>query len=116
MSKTFGKLLEDIREQHGLSASRLARRVGCDHSYISRLEYGTRTPSFSLVVLLANALGLQGAERIRFFSSAHFSEHPISRIESMLLHDIQMADLDYDKYRVVKAVLTEQRPYQLPLF
>ena len=116
MSKAFGEALQDLRQEYSLSVSALARHVGCSPSYISRLEYGDRTPSFSLVVLIANTFQLSGPERIAFFSSANFSEHPISRIEAVLLHDIQQAQVSEYQHRIVQAVLTApEKARQLPL-
>lgn len=57
----FGAALERRRLARGLSQSKLAELAGVDHSYVSRLTVGERTPSYSVV--LALALGCTESER-----------------------------------------------------
>lgn len=52
----FGVNLSRARERCGLSQSQLARKVDVVDSYVSRLETGRATPSFSLIVRLAATL------------------------------------------------------------
>lgn len=52
----FGALLRTTREARGLSQAQLAKRAGCDHTQISRMEAGTRNPYPDLVRRLATAL------------------------------------------------------------
>lgn len=40
----FSSLLYDLRTRHGVRQVELARRIGCDQSYISALEYGAKGP------------------------------------------------------------------------
>ena len=42
---TFAPLLREYRDRRRLSQSRLAEAAGFDHSYVSRLESGTRMPT-----------------------------------------------------------------------
>ena len=58
----FGVNLAHAREACGLSQSQLARKVDVVDSYISRLETGRATPSFSLIVRLAAELGTTPSE------------------------------------------------------
>lgn len=58
----FGVNLAHAREVCGLSQSQLARKVDVVDSYISRLETGRATPSFSLIVRLAAELGTTPSE------------------------------------------------------
>lgn len=55
---SFAVALKTYRERSGLSQSQLAVEAGFDHSYISRLEAGTRTPRRDCVLTLAERLGL----------------------------------------------------------
>jgi len=55
---TFADLLRTFRVTRGLSQARLARRAQLDHSYLSRLEAGTRVPSRDTVLQLCTALRL----------------------------------------------------------
>lgn len=59
----FGAALERRRLARGLSLSKLAELAGVDHSYVSRLTAGKRSPSYSVVLALALALGCTEPER-----------------------------------------------------
>jgi transcriptional regulator with XRE-family HTH domain len=58
----FGINLAHARERCGVSQSQLARKVDVVDSYISRLETGRATPSFSLIVRLAAELDTTPSE------------------------------------------------------
>lgn len=47
--------IAEHRDRARLSQSRLALAIGCDHSYISRLESGERQPSRRIVADIARA-------------------------------------------------------------
>lgn len=49
--------LRELREARGWSASELARRVGRDQPWVSRVEAGVQTPSLHNAVVLAETLG-----------------------------------------------------------
>ena len=57
-TETFGQRLARLREDAGLSQSALARRVGTSQSAISQMEAGDRSPSYGMLVQLADALGV----------------------------------------------------------
>lgn len=61
----FGAALAGHLEAQRLSQARLAERIGCEHSYISRLISAGRAPSREMVVALADALGLGMVDRLR---------------------------------------------------
>ena len=42
MPMPIGELVRVTRERHGLSQARLARRIGSDRAYVSRVEAGGR--------------------------------------------------------------------------
>lgn len=69
---TFGIALQDARVMRRVSQSKLAARAGFDHSYVSRLESGTRTPTREAVLHLAGALGLDAAGTDQLLSAAGF--------------------------------------------
>lgn len=54
----FGRRLEKIRTDAGLSQTGLATRVNSSQSAISQMESGERKPSFDMVRQLATALGV----------------------------------------------------------
>jgi transcriptional regulator with XRE-family HTH domain len=57
----FGERLAQIREDAGLSQTKLAERVGTSQSAISQMEKGDRKPSFDMLRQLAAALGVSPA-------------------------------------------------------
>lgn len=54
----FGRRLEKIRTDAGLSQTGLATRINSSQSAISQMESGERKPSFDMVRQLASALGV----------------------------------------------------------
>jgi len=71
-AEPFGAELRAMREARRFSQAELARRAGVDHSFISRLESGSRKPSRKMVALLAEALELERALRQRLFVAAGY--------------------------------------------
>jgi ribosome-binding protein aMBF1 (putative translation factor) len=53
-----GQVLLDARKNARLTQEELARRIGADKSYISRIERGVTVPSVATFYRLVNALGL----------------------------------------------------------
>ena len=66
----FGSTLRFWREDAGLSQVNLAFDVGCDRSYIHRLESGNRKPSREMVTDIAYALKLPDVERVGLYAAA----------------------------------------------
>lgn len=56
-STGFGKRLRDLRHSKGIGIKVLAKAVGVDHSYISKIERAKVLPSISIIRKLANHLG-----------------------------------------------------------
>lgn len=52
------QILLDARKNARLSQEELAKRIGADKSYISRIEKGTVVPSVATFYRIINALGL----------------------------------------------------------
>jgi transcriptional regulator with XRE-family HTH domain len=52
----LGPRLRQVREERGLSARELARRVGCSPSLISQIERGVSAPSVGVLYALATEL------------------------------------------------------------
>jgi predicted ATPase/DNA-binding XRE family transcriptional regulator len=81
--QTFGEMLRQRRVAAGLTQEELAERAGLSRRGISDLERGARThPYRETLSLLADALGLQGAERRAFFAAVarrSTSEPAVSR-------------------------------------
>lgn len=77
---TFAPLLREFRDRRRLSQSRLAEAAGFDHSYVSRLESGTRMPTRDAVAKLADAMGLEDGERDALLASAGFMPGKIENL------------------------------------
>lgn len=78
----FGRRLERIRTDAGLSQTGLATRVQTSQSAISQMESGERKPSFDMLRELAKALGVKpsyllGAdvEELSKEEQTHFREY-----------------------------------------
>ena len=54
---TIGEAIRIVRRQKGLTQKDLADRIGISYVNISRIESGRRTPSFTTVSKIADALG-----------------------------------------------------------
>ncbi|NDV66295.1 helix-turn-helix domain-containing protein [Bacteroides sp. 224] len=52
-----GQIIEDARKKANISQAELARRIGSDRSYISRIESGQTEPKVSTFYRIMNALG-----------------------------------------------------------
>ena len=68
-SQLIGELIRATRERHGLTQARLARRIGSDRAYVSRVEGGAVSPTFNWVARVMAAMGEElvlGVRRSRF--------------------------------------------------
>lgn len=54
-----GQIISDARKQEKITQSELARRVGTNKSYISKIENGLIEPGVSLFLRIIDALGLR---------------------------------------------------------
>jgi DNA-binding XRE family transcriptional regulator len=52
-----GHIIENARKKAHLTQSELARRIGSDRAYISRIEHGHTDPRVSTFYRIMNALG-----------------------------------------------------------
>lgn len=78
----FGTVLKRYREGRRVSQSKLAARAGFDHSYVSRLESGARTPTREAVQQLARALELDRVRQDELLAAAGFLPSEISSLLS----------------------------------
>ena len=58
----LARIIRERRQAMGLSQSKLADRLYCDHSLVSRIESGTRSPSIDLVANLGNVMEIPLAD------------------------------------------------------
>lgn len=113
----FGGVLKEFRESRRVSQSKLAQRAGFDHSYVSRLESGARTPTRDAVDQLAQALELSGVQHDELLVSAGFLPREVSSLLAgepeitEVLNLLQNADVP-EEYRLsmrqVLRVLADQ--------
>jgi transcriptional regulator with XRE-family HTH domain len=61
----LGRAVRSIRDEHGISQVQLAATTGFTQSWISHVECGSRNPSWSNVVRLAEGLGVSVSELAR---------------------------------------------------
>jgi len=68
----FGQVLRRLRTEQGLTQEELAFRGGLDRTFPSLLERGLRTPTLTVICILAQALQMtpgelvaQAAQRVR---------------------------------------------------
>ena len=78
----FGIALKALRETRRVSQSKLAERAGFDHSYVSRLESGARTPTREAVLQLAGAMTLAHGEQDALLAAAGFLPREVASLLS----------------------------------
>lgn len=54
----LGQIIKTSRKNERMTQEELAKRIGTDKSYISRVEHGTTIPSVTTFYRMASALGL----------------------------------------------------------
>ena len=69
---TIAELLRVTRERHGLTQARLARRIGSDRAYISRVESGEVSPT---VDWARRAMAAMGEELVVGVRRSRFDDH-----------------------------------------
>jgi transcriptional regulator with XRE-family HTH domain len=72
LGMTIGELLRSTRERHGLTQARLARRIGSDRAYISRVEAGEMSPTIDWV---RRAMAAMGEELVLDVQRSRFDDH-----------------------------------------
>ena len=89
---TFADELQTIRMwiRPHVSQSRLAKAAGVDHSYISRLEDGSRKPTREMVDRIATALSATPEERTRLMESAGFTDGLPADVEQFRSYPVEV--------------------------
>lgn len=117
MSATFGVVLKQFRETRRVSQSKLAERAGFDHSYVSRLESGARTPTRDAVEQLSNAMELAQLQQDELLAAAGFLPREVSSLLAdepeitevlNLLQNSHVPSAYRDSMRQVLRLLAEQ--------
>lgn len=73
-----GVAIRELRERRAWTQAELAREIGTDHSYISRIEAGNRWPSRKFMVRCAAAFGLEEEERETFLATAGYLDDALA--------------------------------------
>jgi len=63
--KIFGQVLQEIRQERGLSQEQLGFESGYHRTYISLLERGRKNPSLNTIFQLAAALNVAPSEMLQ---------------------------------------------------
>jgi transcriptional regulator with XRE-family HTH domain len=58
----FGKILQEERKAKKISQEKLAKLTGLDRTFISLIENGKRSPTFSTILKLCSALEIDPSE------------------------------------------------------
>ena len=61
-SAALGRAIKLLRTEQGVERKELADRAGISYSYLAEIENGNKPPSSSVLVVLAEALGLRPAQ------------------------------------------------------
>jgi transcriptional regulator with XRE-family HTH domain len=114
----FALLLRCFRERADFSCNELARAVGVDPSYISRLERAEREPPRRRVVAaIAHALQLAAADQDRLLVSAGYAPAAIAALGQWdptlqavaeVLTDPQVPADALEQFRGVVAILAQR--------
>lgn len=71
-SLSFARMLEQLRDERGLTKADLAKKAGVDPSTITRFEQGTRLPERATVLQLADAMVLPMVDRDTLLAAAGY--------------------------------------------
>lgn len=79
--RTLGDTIRRHRERAGLSVRQLSAKTGLNHSYLSRLENGTREhPAPEVLQSIARAFDLEPAKLLRFIGIKPTDLMPSKRV------------------------------------
>lgn len=65
--KKFGEVLRRMRKERGLSQEALAERAEIAADYLGFIERGENVPTLSVILKIADALGVNASELLRPF-------------------------------------------------
>ncbi len=69
LERLFGRILQELRTERGLSQEKLGFESNYHRTYISQLERGQKNPSLKAIFRLARVLGIRPSEMIRRIES-----------------------------------------------
>lgn len=95
----LGNRIRSVRKKRGLSQEALSREIGCNTSYLSYIENGTRCMSFEMFVKIANTLNVSADELL--FENLSNNIRATNHEFSQLLNDCS----EYEK-RILMDIVT----------
>jgi transcriptional regulator with XRE-family HTH domain len=66
-AERFGRVVRDLRESKGLTQEELADRAGISATYVGFIERGDSVPTLTVILEIADGLGVRAAELLRDF-------------------------------------------------
>jgi transcriptional regulator with XRE-family HTH domain len=63
----FGERVRELRLKRGMTQAQLAETADMTAIYVSYLEHGHNVPSLTIIIRLANALGMKASDLLRGF-------------------------------------------------
>ena len=101
-NNTFGKRLQQIRKQKGLTQEKLAELAGVHEKHISKLELRTYNPSFDTLNKIVTALGLN-VDDVRFnLENVSANDNPFYIKSVQILNSATEQELEF-YYSLIKA-------------
>lgn len=81
LPETFGELVRHFRTRRGWSQNMLAHEAGIDPAYVNRMErlHDAAIPSRAVVLLLAEALGVEETDRDRMLVAAGYRPEAVPK-------------------------------------
>lgn len=71
MSRTFGRNLEALRTQSGMTLAELAQVIGCHPSFLSHMERGRRLPpKYRAIMQMADVFEASREQRLQLWDAA----------------------------------------------
>lgn len=72
----FGRHLRRLRQERGLSQEALSELASCDRGYVGLLERGVNSPSLTMIIQLATALGMAPSRLVALVAEEIGAEPP----------------------------------------
>lgn len=61
----FGLVIRNLREKRGWTRDEMAERAGMNTSYLGFIERGENVPTLTIILLLADTLGIDAGTLVR---------------------------------------------------
>jgi len=78
----YGRVIEALRRQRGMTQEALASAAGVSASYLSEVERGFKRPSTDVLAKLAKAFGMLPSQLLEFVES--FAAVPAQSVDSLV--------------------------------